>query len=64
MDNALKWWHSAAAEDDAFSIYLIGKCYLTGDGVEKDPSQAYEWFERAVALEEHGSDDARFCLGF
>ena len=61
MDNALKWWHSAAAKDDAFSIYLIGKCYLTGDGVEKDPSQAYEWFERAVALEEHGSDDARFC---
>ena len=31
MDNALKWWHSAAADDDAFSNYLFGKCYLTGD---------------------------------
>ena len=64
MDNALKWWLSAAARTMHFQFISLVSATPTGDGVEKDPSQAYEWFERAVALEEHGSDEARFCLGF
>ena len=36
---------------------------LKGDGLDLDEQLAYQWFNRAVELEDHGSDDARYYLG-
>jgi hypothetical protein len=45
----LKWHQELAAKGDALGQYEMGKRYLRGDGVEKDPAQAKALFEKSAA---------------
>jgi hypothetical protein len=39
----------AAQKGSAKDMHFVGSCYRTGTGVAKDPEQAIDWYERAVA---------------
>lgn len=49
-----------ADQGNAEIQYLIGKCYLLGDGVEADESEALQWFYKAV---KQGNVDALYIMG-
>jgi len=38
-----------AAEGSVDAIYMLGMIYFSGDGAERDPGRAKEWFEKAAA---------------
>src|SRR5690349_2338057 len=46
---------------DATAQYLLGKRYMTGQGVAQDFKEALKWFGAAAA---QGSADAEFSLGY
>lgn len=53
--------HRAAAEQgDANAMYMLGRAYQAGDGIEEDDVQALRWF-RAAAGKGHGK--ANFEVG-
>ena len=39
----------AAGEGNAEAMYLIGRMYQYGYGVNTDPAKAYEWYQKAAA---------------
>ena len=36
-------------DPDALSCYRVGCCYLYGDGVEEDETEALNWFQKAYS---------------
>ena len=42
-----------------YAQYLLGKLYLSGDGVPQDKDAAYDWFQKAQA---QGHDYAGFFM--
>jgi TPR repeat protein len=38
----------AANQDDAKGQFKLGFCYYHGNGVDKDPAKAFEWFQKAA----------------
>lgn len=60
FENALLWWHKAAANNDSVAQYRIAKCYEQGFGVEQNNKAALEWCTKAA---EHGNDKAQNTLG-
>ncbi len=60
FENALLWWHKAAANNDSVAQYRIAKCYEQGFGVEQNNKAALEWCTKAA---ENGNDKAQNTLG-
>jgi TPR repeat protein len=44
---AVSWWRKAAKLGDADGQAMLGAAYHIGQGVPKDPVQAYAWLMRA-----------------
>src|SRR5690349_1865282 len=62
LQRVLRLTQESANRGDAKAEYQLGWMYLHGfDGLEKNPSEAIKWFERAAT---HGSPDAQDQLGF
>src|SRR5260370_9328057 len=57
---ALKEFTALAEQGNAGAQLFLGKMYMKGQGVLKDPDQAIKWF-KASALQ--GNADAQFFLG-
>lgn len=57
--SAMPHLHAAAERGNADAQYVLGKCYLLGQGVEQDSEQAESWFTRAA---DQGNSYARFAL--
>jgi TPR repeat protein len=56
---ALKYNQDPAAKGDAYGLFRMGERYRDGDGVNKDPSKAKEYFEKAAAA---GNPEAATAL--
>jgi TPR repeat protein len=50
----------AAAKGNVDAMFLLGSCYLFGEGVEKDYREAQRWFRRAADL---GDACAQYQIG-
>ncbi len=46
---ALKWCRKAAEQGHADAQYILGFMYETGEGVTQDYTQAYMWYNLAIA---------------
>lgn len=57
---ANSWYSQAADLGDAYGQYAIGRSYLKGHGLEKDPEQAIFWLRHAA---EQQHPDAQYLLG-
>jgi TPR repeat protein len=58
--SALKYSNALAEQGNADAQVLLGKMYLMGHGVLKNPDTAIQWFNAAAA---QGNADAEFLLG-
>lgn len=59
-DSAVRYLESAAQQNHAASLDLLGMLYATGEVVEKDPERAFGYFKQGAAL---GNTDAQYHLG-
>jgi len=55
----LKYNQDLAAKGDAYVLFRMGERYRDGDWVNKDPSKAKEYFEKAAAA---GNPEAATAL--
>jgi len=42
--------HNSAESGDAEAMYELAMSYVRGDGIEKDPDEAFDWLEKAANL--------------
>ena len=47
--NALKEFRAGAAKGEGLALFSLGFMYFKGQGVARDPAQAYLWFDLAAA---------------
>ncbi len=45
---AAKWYRKAADQGHVLAQFALGRCYLYGDGVRQDYTEAYKWFSLAA----------------
>ena len=57
--SVLSYVRMAAEWGNPYAQYLLGKLYLSGDGVPQDKDAAYDWFQKAQA---QGHDYAGFFV--
>jgi TPR repeat protein len=57
---AFKEFTALAGQGNADAQFILGRMYLMGEGVLKDPDQAIKWFKTSAA---QGNADAQFFLG-
>lgn len=50
----------AARAGDAYGQYWVGYCYLTGQGISRDPVEAAKWFKKSAA---QGFAQSEYQLG-
>jgi TPR repeat protein len=53
---AIRWYEKAAAREQPKALTAMGRLYVTGYGVERDPKKALELFERAVKASPPGPE--------
>ena len=58
--DAMKEFRPMAEQGSAEAQLFLGKMYMQGQGVLKDPDQAVKWFKASA---EQGNADAQFFLG-
>jgi TPR repeat protein len=56
MKEAIRWYEKAATREQPKALATMGRLYVTGYGVERDPKKALEMFERAVKASPPGPD--------
>jgi TPR repeat protein len=56
LPEAIRWYEKAAARDQPKALATMGRLYVTGYGVERDPKKALEMFERAVKATPPGEE--------
>ena len=56
MKEAIRWYEKASAREQPKALATMGRLYVTGYGVERDPKKALEMFERAVKASPPGPD--------
>ncbi len=61
IDAAFPYWEEAAKRGDATARYLIGTCYRSGFGIEKNDLIAETYF-RAAASQNHGQSQYAYSL--
>ncbi|MBR5184674.1 MAG: sel1 repeat family protein, partial [Akkermansia sp.] len=44
------WYHKAAEGGYHWGYYNVGRCYMEGKGVAKNPDEARKWFRQAAQL--------------
>ena len=49
LERAAEYVRMAAEQGNPYAQYLLGKLYLSGDGVPQDKDAAYDWFQKAQA---------------
>jgi TPR repeat protein len=54
---AVQWLEKAAKAGNKYAQYLLGMCYLRGEGVPKDDYTAYSWFRESG---KNGHPDGRY----
>lgn len=59
MAEAVKWYRKAAEQGDADAQYVLGHCYLNGDGVPQNIEETLKWYTKAA---EQGNADAQHLL--
>jgi TPR repeat protein len=59
-ENLYQQYITAAKQGNAGAQYVIGYCYVKGDGVTKDATQAVSWFRKAA---DQGLAEAQNALG-
>ena len=47
-ERTLAMFQESAEAGHPFSCFNLGRCYELGNGVEKDPEKAYEWYRKAA----------------
>lgn len=52
MNEAFKWYLTAADNGHVSFMFEVGKMFADGKGTERDDKKAFHWFERAA---ENGS---------
>jgi uncharacterized protein len=57
---AIQWFQRAARQGYPPAQRLLGSCYLSGDGVKKNPREAVKWFRKSAA---QGDGESLFRLG-
>lgn len=60
LGKAVEWFKKACANNDAGGFFGLGTLYALGEGVNKDPVEAYRYFTKA---EELGNKDAASYRG-
>lgn len=60
MPGAIRFYKRAADKGMRSAQYNLGVIYATGNGVEKNPEQAFKWYARAAA---NGHPTAQYNLG-
>ncbi len=48
MVKAVEWWRKSAVQGDADAQYKLGMYYESGIGVEKDMSEALNWYNKSA----------------
>ena len=56
---AVEWFTWSAETGNQYAQYMLGKLYLTGQGMQQDQAQAIAWFSRSAA---QGNQYAQFFL--
>ena len=56
---AVAWFTLSAEAGNQYAQYMLGKLYLTGQGMQQDQAQAIAWFSRSAA---QGNQYAQFFL--
>ena len=54
-EQAVRWLREGAARGISGSMYLLGECLLSGQGVSPDPVEAFAWLLRAGELGHRGA---------
>ena len=49
LEEAVKWYEKAAAQNLPRAQHVLAGCYRRGEGVKADPAKAKEWYQKAVA---------------
>lgn len=57
LQEALSWYHIAAAQGHARAQYCLGYCYEYAEGTGYDFAQAIEWYRKAAAQGQTGAHD-------
>jgi hypothetical protein len=57
---AMQLWLPLAKQNNPDALYNVGLLYMKGQGAQKDPRAAIDWFKRAA---NYGSLDAAYNLG-
>jgi len=56
---AMRWYRKSADKGDPEAQYALGLMYYYGYGVQRDRSQAYDFFQQAAA---RGNENAKRAL--
>ena len=56
LKEAIRWYEKAAAREQPKALGAMGRLYVTGYGVERDPKKGLEFFERAVKASPPGPE--------
>ena len=59
-EKAVECYLTAAEMGDSDAMYQLGNCYAEGEGVEKDPYEAFAWYQKAALL---GNKDSWYAMG-
>ena len=59
LPKRVDWFTKSAEADNQYAQYMLGKLYLTGQGLPQDQAQAIAWFGRSAA---QGNQYAQFFL--
>lgn len=60
---ALNWYHIAAAQGHTCAQYCLGYCYEYAEGTDYDFAQAIEWYRKAAVQGHAGADEGlHACL--
>ncbi len=57
---AVKYFKQAAEQGDLDACNHLSVCYIFGEGVDENPSEAFKWYMKAA---EQGLDIAQYNLG-
>lgn len=60
FENAFKWFHKAAEQEESDAMRMLGSLYSSGKGVPQDKREAIKWWHKAA---ESSSTIAMLCLG-
>jgi len=59
LEEAVSWFRESAQLDDEDAQFMLGTCYLKGDGIAKNLESARKWLEMAGT----GHAEAQYYLG-